>query len=416
LNTHLPTTSASSSVVSAVPGATRAGAAPAAPAPAATTVAPPSPLLEIFERMGLEIPSGDGVTVQDKSGRKFLDFYGGHAVASLGYGHPYLVEALANQARRLFFQSNAVDLEIRVRAAARLVKFAPLGLTRVFFVNSGAEAIENALRVAFLLTKRPRVVAVAGAFHGRTAGAAAITDHHDGWYAFPRKPFDVTWVPFDDVSALQAALGPDVAAVIFEPVQGVAGARPLSKSFVQAAREVTQRHGALLILDEVQIGIGRSGSPFAAQHYGITPDVLATAKGIAGGFPCGALLVGEAIAAQLKRGQLGTTFGGGPLACALVDATLRAIEDQHLLERVKRVSKKIFDTCCVGPVEGIQGLGLLVGLRTRRPAREVLADLRAHAILAGTSHDAHVVRLMPPLILEEAHVEQLATALGAIPA
>ncbi len=366
--------------------------------------------------MGVEIPSGDGVTVQDKSGRKFLDFYGGHAVAALGYGHPYLIEALANQARRLFFQSNAVDLEIRVRAAARLVKFAPLGLTRVFFVNSGAEAIENALCVAFLVTKRPRVVVVAGAFHGRTAGAAAITDHHDGWYAFPRKPFDVTWVPFDDVSALQAALGPDVAAVIFEPVQGVAGARPLSKSFVQAAREVTQRHGALLILDEVQIGVGRSGSPFAAQHYGITPDVLATAKGIAGGFPCGALLVGEAVAAQLKRGQLGTTFGGGPMACALVDATLRAIEDEHLLERVKRVSKKIFDRCCVGPVEGIQGLGLLIGLRTRRPAREVLADLRAHAILAGTSHDPHIVRLMPPLILEEVHVEQLATALGAIPA
>lgn len=415
MNSPLPPTSASSPTASAAPGATRAGAAAStASAPAAVT--PPSPLLEIFERMGVEIPSGDGVTVQDKSGRKFLDFYGGHAVAALGYGHPYLIEALANQARRLFFQSNAVDLEIRVRAAARLVKFAPLGLTRVFFVNSGAEAIENALRVAFLVTKRPRVVAVAGAFHGRTAGAAAITDHHDGWYAFPRKPFDVTWVPFDDVSALQAALGPDVAAVIFEPVQGVAGARPLSKSFVQAAREVTQRHGALLILDEVQIGVGRSGSPFAAQHYGITPDVLATAKGIAGGFPCGALLVGEAVAAQLKRGQLGTTFGGGPMACALVDATLRAIEDEHLLERVKRVSKKIFDRCCVGPVEGIQGLGLLIGLRTRRPAREVLADLRAHAILAGTSHDPHIVRLMPPLILEEVHVEQLATALGAIPA
>ena len=416
MNSPLPPTSATSPTAGAAPGASRAGAAAAAPAPATPAVVPPSPLLEIFERMGLEIPSGDGVTVQDKSGRKYLDFYGGHAVASLGYGHPYLVEALANQARRLFFQSNAVDLEIRVRAAARLVKFAPLGLTRVFFVNSGAEAIENALRVAFLVTKRPRVVAVAGAFHGRTAAAAAITDHHDGWYAFPRKPFDVTWVPFDDVSALQAALGPDVAAVIFEPVQGVAGARPLSKSFVQAAREVTQRHGALLILDEVQIGIGRSGSPFAAQHYGITPDVLATAKGIAGGFPCGALLVGEAIAAQLKRGQLGTTFGGGPMACALVDATLRAIEDQQLLERVKRVSKKIFDRCCVGPVEGIQGLGLLIGLRTRRPAREVLADLRTHAILAGTSHDPHVVRLMPPLILEEAHVEQLATALSAIPA
>src|SRR5688572_25949105 len=176
--------------------------------------------------MGVEIPRGDGVTVVDANGRRYVDFYGGHAVASLGYGHKKLIDALTAQAKSLFFQSNAVDLAVRTRAAARLVKFAPKGLTRVLFVNSGAEANENALRVAFLLTKRPKVVAVSGAFHGRTAAAAAITDHADHWYAFPRKPFDVTWVPFDDVAALETALTDEVAAVIFEPVQGVAGARP----------------------------------------------------------------------------------------------------------------------------------------------------------------------------------------------
>ena len=388
---------------------------PTAAATSATSKpAPTSHLLEVFDRMGLEIPLGDGITVEDSTGRKYLDFYGGHAVASLGYGHPRLLDALSGQAHRLFFQSNAVDLAIREQAAARLAKFAPKGLTRVFFVNSGAEANENALRIAFLVTKRPKIVAIAGAFHGRTAAAAAITDHAESWYAFPRAPFDVTWVPFDDIAALEKAVTSEVAAVILEPVQGVAGAREMSKPFVQAARALTQKSGALLILDEVQIGIGRSGYPFAADFYGVVPDVLTAAKGIAGGFPCGAVVVGEKLAAQIKKGQLGTTFGGGPLACALVDATLATIEEEHLLERVRRVSKRIFERCVVGPVERIQGLGLLVGLVTKKPAKEVLAGLRQLGILAGSSHDPNVVRLLPPLIVEEKHVDQLVDALKSL--
>jgi acetylornithine/succinyldiaminopimelate/putrescine aminotransferase len=378
------------------------------------TAIPASPLLEVFDRLGVEIRSGSGVMVEDTAGRRYLDFYGGHAVAALGYGHPKLLEALTSQAKLLFFQSNAVDLEIRTQAAERLLKFAPAGFTRVFFVNTGGEAIENALRAAFLVTRRPKIVAIAGAFHGRTAAAAAITDHHDNWYAFPRKPYDVTWVPYEDVKALQAAVTADVAAVILEPVQGVAGARAMSKTFIHAAREATTKAGALLILDEVQIGIGRSGSPFAAQHFGVTPDLLTSAKGIAGGFPCGALLLTEPIAQQLKKGSLGTTFGGGPLACALVDATLKAIEDEKILERVQRTSRRILETCRVGPVESIQGLGLLVGLKTKRPAKEILGELRTRGILAGSSHDPNVVRLLPPLIVEETHVDQLAAALRDI--
>jgi len=386
-----------------------------ASATAASTTPTSDPLLDVFDRVGMTVTLGDGVTIEDSTGRRYVDFYGGHAVASLGYGHQRLLDALNEQARRLFFQSNAVDLEVRTRAAARLVKLAPRGLTKVFFVNSGAEANENALRIAFLVTKRPKVVAVRGAFHGRTAAAAAITDHAESWYAFPRTPFDVSWVDFDSVSSLRNAVDRDTAAVIFEPVQGVAGARALSKEFVHAAREAATKAGALLILDEVQIGVCRSGQPFAADHYGVLPDVLTTAKGIAGGFPCGALLVGDALAAQLKKGQLGTTFGGGPLACALVDATLQALEEDRVLERVRRVSRRIFETCRVGPVDSIQGLGLLVGLRCCRPAKEVLAELRARGILAGSSHDPQVVRLLPPLVIEEAQVEQLAAALKSIP-
>ncbi len=189
-----------------------------------------------------------------------LDFYGGHAVALLGYGHPRLVAALDHQARTLFFQSNAVPVEVRERAAERLVGFGPAGLTRAFFVNSGAEANENALRIAFLATRRTRVIAVEGAFHGRTAAAAALTAGSAGWYAFPQTPFPVTFVPFDDADALARAMGPDVAAVILEPVQGVAGARALSPAFLERAREVTRASGALLIFDEVQCGMGRTGS------------------------------------------------------------------------------------------------------------------------------------------------------------
>jgi len=386
-----------------------------ATAMAAATTPTSDPLLDVFDRMGMTVTLGDGVTVEDSTGRRYVDFYGGHAVASMGYGHQRLLDALNGQARRLFFQSNAVDLEVRTRAAARLVKLAPRGLTKVFFVNSGAEANENALRIAFLVTKRPKVVAVRGAFHGRTAAAAAITDHAESWYAFPRAPFDVSWVDFDSVDSLRKAVDRDTAAVIFEPVQGVAGARALSKEFVHAAREAATKAGALLILDEVQIGVCRSGQPFAADHYGVLPDVLTTAKGIAGGFPCGALLVGDALAAQIRKGQLGTTFGGGPLACALVEATLQALEEDRVLERVRRVSRRIFETCRVGPVDAIQGLGLLVGLRCCRPAKEILAELRSRGILAGSSHDPAVVRLLPPLVVEEAQVEQLAAALKSIP-
>src|SRR4029077_14517777 len=220
---------------------------------------------------------------------------------------------------------NSVPLAVRARAAERLVRFGPAGPTRAFLVNSGAEANENALRLAFRHSGRTRIVALEGAFHGRTAAAAAVSHQSEKWYGFPRAPFDVTFVPRGDLDALQAALGPDVAALIVEPVQGLAGAVDLGAGYLKAARELTRSAGALLIFDEVQCGMGRSGHPFAAQAYGVTPDILTTAKGLAGGFPAGALLVSEALAAGLQGGDLGSTFGGGPLACALMIATIEAI-------------------------------------------------------------------------------------------
>jgi len=397
-----------------------AAATPPAPAtpPAAALVAPAAAgaLLDVYHQIDIEPVRGEGVHLFTADGTRYLDFYGGHAVALLGYGHPRLVAAIEATARALIFQSNLTPLALRERAARRLARFAPAGLARVFFVNSGAEANENALRVAFLATRRTRVVAVEGAFHGRTAAAGAVTWDAGAWYAFPRPPFAVTTVPFDDIEALERAVGDDVAAVIFEPVQGLAGARALAPAFVRRARAITADRGALLIFDEVQCGMGRTGHPFAAHAYGVVPDLLTTAKGLGGGFPMGALLLTGEMAARVRPGDLGTTFGGGPLAAAAALAVIDAIEDEGLLPRVRRLSARLQRECRRGPVESVQGMGYLLGLRTSRPARDVLAALRARRILAGGSHDPRVVRLLPPLIIEDAHVDALVAALAEIPA
>ena len=376
----------------------------------------PSALVDVYDRLDFAPAGGAGCELVDADGRRLVDFYGGHAVALLGYRHPRLLAALREQAETLFFQSNAVPLAIRESAGRRLAAFAPRGLDRVFFVNSGAEANENALRVAFKASGRPRIVALEGAFHGRTAAAAAVT-WKARWYGFPRSPFDVRFVPCEDADALARALSPgDVAAVIVEPVQGVAGAVALSDDFLHAARRLTAEAGSLLIFDEVQCGMGRSGWPFVAQAAGVTPDLLTTAKGLAGGFPAGAVLMGERLASTLRRGDLGTTFGGGPLAMALVAATLEAITDDDLLVNVQARAAQIRATCAVGPVVAISGRGLLAGLRTRRPAQQVQAELLAKGFLAGTSSDPHVVRLLPPLTISAAQVAALAAALAELPA
>jgi acetylornithine/N-succinyldiaminopimelate aminotransferase len=370
--------------------------------------------LPVYAQLDLHPVGGEGAWLILADGRRILDMYGGHAVAALGYGHPRLVAALQDQVQRLTFQSNLLPLELRARACEALARFAPPGLDRVFLVNSGAEANENALKLAFREPGRTRVVAVEGAFHGRTAAAAAVTWGSEKWYGFPQKPFEVSFISAYDPAALAHKVGADTAALIVEPVQGVAGAVDLPAEFLAAARQATRDAGALLIFDEVQCGMGRTGRPFAADHYGITPDVITTAKGLAGGFPAGALITTHEIAAGLKVGELGTTFGGGPMACAAIETVLAVIRDEGLLERVRDLSERIRATCLVGPVTAIQGAGFLLGLVCSRPAKEIQAELLEHGILAGTSADPRVLRLLPPLILAPEHVDRLAAALAEI--
>jgi acetylornithine/N-succinyldiaminopimelate aminotransferase len=375
-----------------------------------------SHLAQVFAQYPIEVAHGEGVWLYARDGRKVLDFYGGHAVAGLGYGHPRWLAAVERQARQMTFQPHALPMAVRERAAARLVKFANLALDTVFFVNSGAEANENALKLAFKMTGRGKVVALEQGFHGRTAAAGAVTwGALEKWYGFPRRPFDVSFAPRHDPGAIEGHVDRDTAAVIVEPVQGVGGAFDVGKAMLKALRTRCDEVGALLIFDEVQCGMGRTGAPFAANFHGVIPDMLTSAKALGNGFPVSALLLGKRVASQIKYDDMGTTFGAGPMACASVEAVIDVIESESLLANVRQVSDYIRAHCKVGPVTGIQGAGFLLGLKTSRPAKEVQSALLARNILTGTSADANVLRLLPAYIMNEGHVDILLEALSQIP-
>jgi acetylornithine/N-succinyldiaminopimelate aminotransferase len=366
------------------------------------------PLAPVFAQYPFEVLRGEGVWLVGRDGRRVLDLYGGHAVAALGYGHPAWTRALAEQARAVNFQSNAVPMEVRTRAANRLIAFSQLPVESVFFVNSGAEANENALKMAFTLNPgRTEVVALEQSFHGRTAAAGALTwGAAKKWYGFPRTPFDVKFLPRRDAHALEQITG-QTAAVVVEPIQGVGGAFDLGAAYLKALRQRCDETGAVLIFDEVQCGFGRCGEPFAANLYGVLPDMITSAKALGNGFPCAALLMMKKAASAVKLDALGTTFGGGPMACAAIEACVDAIENDDLLANVRRVGTWIRKTCIVGPITGHQGAGFLTGLISKVPAK----DLLEQDILTGTSGDPQVLRLLPPFTLKEAEVDLLAAAL-----
>ncbi len=355
-----------------------------------------------------------GCDIVTEDGRRILDLYGGHAVAALGYSHPRLSEAIQRQSRELLFQSNAVALDIRAQAAEALTSVAPGNVSRAFFVNSGAEANENAQRMALVATGRKKILSITHGFHGRTAAAGAVTWNSAKWYGFPNTPFDVDFIPRDDCDAARQMIGDDIAGVIFEPVQGVAGAYDLSPEFVETLREATTRHGAVLIADEVQSGIGRSGQFFAVQTLGVEPDVLTSAKSLGGGVPCGAVLCNDDIARHFGPGALGTTFGGGPLAAAAIVAVIESIREEGILQNVRQREAQIRESCVVGPVRKIRGAGLLLGLICDRPAVEVRNYLLDHDILTGTSADPEALRILAPLVIEDHHVNRLAEARASI--
>jgi len=362
-----------------------------------STYAPyPFPLLE-----------GAGERVFDDAGREYLDFYGGHCVAATGHSHPKVAAAIATQAHKLIFYSAAARLAVRDAAAQALVEFAPEHIGSVFFCNSGAEANESALKVAVQLTGRSRFTAFMGSFHGRTLLALSVTDSPSLKKGLEPLLAPVDFLPFGGLEALEAADLSRSAAVIVEPIQSMAGVSTASREWFQALAEKCRHDGALLIFDEVQTGMGRLGTPFAAQFYCVKPDLMTLAKGIASGVPMGGMLMTADIARALKPGDLGSTFGGGPLACAALLATLEVIQSEGLMSNATRQAARIRAALQDSFITEVRGEGLLLGLKAGAQAAVLKTKLQEQRILVGGSSEPDVLRLMPPLNVSDPAVDAL---------
>lgn len=370
------------------------------------TTSPPGPrsvneegghaLLPVYAPMPLRAKSGHGSWLVDEDGLEWLDAYGGHAVSSTGHSHPRVVQAIADQAATLLFYSTAVPHSARERLAERLVELCPAPLTRVFLCNSGAEANENALHLARKATGRRNVVTLEGGWHGRTAQLLACCDgaKYEAGAARAGVPLSRR-VAFNGIDALSAALDDSVAALLIEPVQGMAGARSCSGEFLVAARRLSEERGIVLIFDEIQCGVGRTGAFTAAEAFGVTPDIVTMAKGLASGLPIGAVVATDSVTASIGTGDLGSTFGGGPVPAMAAVATLDVIEDERLLENVRRVETEIRQRASRIGVR-VQGKGLLLGLDVGHAA-VIQRALFERRVLTGTASDPAILRLLPPL-------------------
>ncbi|MDP6410813.1 MAG: aminotransferase class III-fold pyridoxal phosphate-dependent enzyme, partial [Planctomycetota bacterium] len=315
--------------------------------------------LDVYPRLALDVVAAEGSELILADGRRVLDLYGGHCVNTLGAGDAEVAGAFGAQWRRVSFVTNLLDHPPRAAFLEALEANLPAGEWRVFLSNSGAEANENALKVALDATSRQRVVCFEGAFHGRTAAAAAISDVARS--GFPLAPFEVTRLPWGDGAAARAAMDDTVAAVVLEPIQSMAGVRVPPEGFLVELRAACDATGATLVFDEVQTGNGRTGRPWAAQTLGVTPDVLVTAKGAAAGLPIGVTVLSASLASRLPSGILGSTFGGGPTVLAAACVVQRRIGEAAFGARVRTVSRALGEAALRGPVREVRGRGLLLG-------------------------------------------------------
>ena len=358
-------------------------------------------LMNTFGPPKLTLVRGEGAHVWDDQGREYVDLLGGIAVNALGHGHPALVSAVTTQLQTLGHISNFFTSPAQVELAERLVALLDAGPAKVFLTNSGTEANEAAFKLT-RRTGRNHVVAAEGGFHGRTMGALALTSKEAYRTPFAPLPGEVTFVPYGDADALAAAVTDETAAVLLEPMQGEAGVVVPPEGYLAAARDVADQHGALLWLDEVQTGMGRTGQWFAHHGHGVTPDVVTVAKGLGGGFPIGACLGVGAAGDLLEPGNHGTTFGGNPVACAAALAVIGTIEAEGLLEHATVLGHKLRDGLAADPrVTEVRGEGLLIGLDL---ASDRSAEVAAAALAAGfivNNPTPGRIRLAPPLVLSE---------------
>ncbi|HSB26651.1 MAG TPA: acetylornithine transaminase [Pyrinomonadaceae bacterium] len=374
--------------------------------------------LATYKKMPVAAERGEGVWIYTSEGDKYLDLYGGHAVAGTGHCHPHVVKALQEQAGQLLFYSNLVYSETRARAAEKLVSLAPAELTKAFFCNSGTEANENAMRMARMFTGREHIITFSGGFHGRTADAISATflgKYRD--IGKPNVPGHIE-AEFGNIDAVRAVANDSVAAIMLEPIQSMAGVRMAPSEFYRQLRTLCDERGIVLIYDEVQTGVGRTGDWFFAgctSGAGVVPDIITLAKALGSGVPVGACLVTDSIAGKIKENDLGTTFGGGMLAMAAVSATLEAIENDKMLENVRRVERHLRERIKeVEQVKSVSGRGLLLGLEFVDKAAAIHKALLERKIITGTSSDPRVLRLLPPLCLTTEEVDLFIETLASV--
>lgn len=368
--------------------------------------------VESYARLALDVVATDGCELLLRDGRRVLDLYGGHCVNTLGGSSTVVERAILAQWERVSFVTNLLDHAPRHEFLAAFGALLPDGDWRVFLSNSGAEANECALKASLSATGRRAVVCFAGAFHGRTAAAAAVSDKAS--MQFPSAPFEVRRLPWGELDRARRALAAeDVGAVILEPIQSLAGIVCPPPEFLVGLRELTRETGTALVFDEVQTASGRTGAPFAAQTFGVTPDVLTTAKGAAGGLPIGITAFTAELAARFRGDLLGSTFGGGPTVMGAATAVARAVAEDDFQANVRAASEAFRAAALRGPIESVRGEGLLLGLVVRAgiTAKSVRDALLARNVLVGTSDDPRVLRLSPPLVVKPEDAQRLARAL-----
>jgi acetylornithine/LysW-gamma-L-lysine aminotransferase len=364
------------------------------------------------------IARGEGCWLWDTTGRRYLDLTAAQGIAMLGHAHPVLSRALAEQAHTLIACPSFFYNGTRARFLAKLAEVLPSHLKHIFLANSGAETVDGGLKYARLATGRTGIVATMRSFHGRTIGAVSLT-----WEPKYRTPFapllEVTHVPFNNLAKLDAAVSDETAVVVVEPVQGEGGVNIGQAEFLQGAERLCHERGALLMIDEIQTGFGRTGTWYGHQHYGLRPDIICLAKGIGGGFPMGAIAYTDRVHQSLYPGAHGTTFGGNPLACAAGLATLQIYQDEKLVERSAALGELLLDrlnSALAGRtiVREIRGLGLMVGIELREKVGPYLkALMEEHGVLALPA-GSNVLRLLPPLVISEEEIEVGVQAIAAV--
>ncbi|MBA7601369.1 Acetylornithine aminotransferase [subsurface metagenome] len=374
-----------------------------------------------YQRQPLALVKGRGMFVEDIQGKRYLDFVGGIAVCSLGHCHPALVKAISAQAKKLMHISNLYYIQQQAELAALLARVVPKGINKFFFCNSGAEAIEGAFKLAIKHTKRQRIIAMQGSFHGRTAASVGAT-----WKSSYREPFGALipqifdFVPFNDLAAVERAMDEQTAAVIVEAIQGESGINVPSNDYLPGLRKLCDEYEVLLICDEVQTGVGRTGKWFACEHWNVEPDELTMAKALGGGFPIGCLGARAEVMGSFSPGNHASTFGGNPLACAAAKAAIKTMQKLKLPQRAakigeyfkKRLNELADKHGCVREVRGL-GLMLAMELSTKQIADAAVVKARKRGFLINCTADK-VLRFIPPLIVERKHIDRLIDALDGI--